>query len=68
MTTFHLGEMVRIKSGAFQTFTGRIDGINQARMLLKVNVRVCGETLPTKLKFSEVEKIDLFKDEREDRE
>lgn len=68
MTTLHLGDMVRIKSGAFQSFTGRIDGINQAKRLLKVKVKVCGKTLPTKLGFSEVEKVDLIKDEPDNRE
>ena len=62
MPTFHLGDMVRIKDGPFQSFTGRIDGINQARALLKVKVNIYGRTQPTKVKFSEVEKVEFLED------
>lgn len=62
MATFRLGDMVRIKAGAFASFTGRIEGINQARMLLKVNVNIYGRTQPAKVKFSEVEKIEFAED------
>lgn len=66
MTIFHLGDTVRIKPGPFQSFTGKIDGINQARMLLKVEVKVCGKMLPAKLGFSKVEKVRLIKDDGND--
>ena len=59
MLTFRLGEMVRIKSGAFAAFTGRVDGINQARSLLKVKVNLYGRAQPVKVKFSEVEKLEF---------
>lgn len=62
MPIFRLGDMVRIKSGPFQSFTGRIDGINQARMLLRVRVQVYGRTQPTKVRFSEVEKLGFPED------
>jgi hypothetical protein len=55
--TFKLGDTVRIKTGAFASFTGKIVGINQARQLLKVAVEVFGRLTPIKLKFSEVDKI-----------
>ena len=57
MATFRLGDRVRIRSGPFAAFTGRIEGINQARQLLKVVVEVFGRATPVKLKFSEVDKI-----------
>jgi len=57
MPTFRLEDTVRIKSGPFQTFTGRIKGINQAASLLKVAVVIFGRPKPIKLKFSEVEKV-----------
>jgi transcriptional antiterminator NusG len=57
VTTFRLGDMIRIKAGPFAAFTGRIDGINQARMLLKVKVNIYGRAQPTKIKFSEAEKL-----------
>ena len=57
MPTYRLGQMVRIKSGPFAAFTGRIEGINQAKCLLKVVVEIFGRATPVKLKFSEVYKI-----------
>jgi transcriptional antiterminator NusG len=57
MPTFRLGDVVRIKAGAFAAFTGRIEGINQARGLLKVVVEIFGRVTPIKLKFSDVEKV-----------
>ncbi|HEY0006233.1 MAG TPA: KOW motif-containing protein [Pyrinomonadaceae bacterium] len=55
--TFRLGDTIRIKSGPFASFTGKIDGINQAKALLKVTVQIFGRQRPIKLKFSDVEKI-----------
>ncbi len=57
MRTFRLGDTVRIRSGAFASFAGKIEGINQARQLLKVVVEIFGRMTPIKLKFSEVDKI-----------
>lgn len=57
MLTFRLGDVARIKSGAFAAFTGRVEGINQSKRLLKVFVGIFGRTTPVKLKFSEVEKV-----------
>ena len=57
MTTFRLGDTVRIRSGPFASFTGKIEGINQARRLLKVRVEIFGRATPIKLKFSEVDKV-----------
>jgi len=54
---FRLGETVRIKSGPFQNFTGKVEGINQAKSLLKVSVNIFGRTQPVKLGFLDVEKV-----------
>jgi transcriptional antiterminator NusG len=54
--TFRLGETVRIKSGPFQSFIGKIEGINQAKYLLKVTVNFMGRAQPVKLRFVDVEK------------
>jgi transcription antitermination factor NusG len=53
--------MVGIRTGPFQSFTGRIEGINQARNLLKVEVNIYDRT-PAKVKFSEVDKIEFAED------
>ncbi|HJQ34075.1 MAG TPA: KOW motif-containing protein [Pyrinomonadaceae bacterium] len=55
--TFRLGDMVRIRSGPFAAFTGRIEGINHAKRLLKVEVEIFGRRTPIKLGYADVEKI-----------
>ena len=55
--TFRLGDTVRIRSGAFASFAGKIEGINQARRLLKVRVEIFGRMESVKLGFADVEKI-----------
>jgi transcription termination/antitermination protein NusG len=55
--TFTLGETVRIKSGPFASFTGQVEGINQAKSLLKVAVTIFGRAKPIKLRFFDVEKV-----------
>jgi len=54
---FRLGDAVRIKSGPFQSFTGKVEGINQAKNLLKVKVNIFGRSRAVKLRFLDVEKI-----------
>ena len=55
--TFKLGDAVRIKSGPFASFTGKVEGINQAKSLLKVMVNIFGRARPVKLSFLDVEKV-----------
>ena len=55
--TFRLGDMVRIKSGPFASFTGKVEGVNQAKSLLKVMVNIFGRAKPVKLRFLDVEKL-----------
>lgn len=55
--TFRLGDTVRILSGPFASFTGRIEGINQSKALLKVTVAICGRTQPIRLNFVHVEVV-----------
>lgn len=55
--TFRLGDTVRIKSGPFASFTGKVEGINQAKSLLKVLVNIYGRSQPVKLRFLDIEKV-----------
>ena len=55
--TFKLGDTVRIKSGPFTSFTGKVEGINQTKSLLKVMVNIFGRARPVKLRFLDVEKL-----------
>lgn len=58
--TFRLGDTVRIKSGPFASFTGKIEGINQTKALLKVMVNIFGRARPVKLRFLDVEKVRML--------
>jgi transcription termination/antitermination protein NusG len=58
--TFTLGDTVRIKSGPFASFTGKVEGINQAKSLLKVMVNIFGRSRAVKLRFLDVEKISIL--------
>ena len=61
MIIFKLGDMVRIKAAPFAGFSGRIEGINQAKALLKVAVEIFGRTAPVRVKYSEAsEKIRMW--------
>ena len=55
--TFRLGDTVRVLSGPFASFTGEIEGINQAKRLLKVRVEIFGREHPLKLGYADVEKV-----------
>jgi len=55
--TFKLGETVRIKCGSFACFTGKVEGINQAKSLLKVAVTIFGRNQPVELRFLDIEKV-----------
>jgi len=57
--TYRLGDSVRIKTGPFAAFTGKIEGINQAKALLKVKVEIFGRRTPIKLSFWEAEKLEF---------
>ena len=55
--TFGLGDTVRIMSGPFASFTGKIEGINQSKALLLVKVAIFGRTKPIRLNFADVEVV-----------
>ena len=55
--TFRLGDTVRVLSGPFAAFTGKIEGINQAKRLLKVRVEIFGRETPLKLGYADVETV-----------
>ena len=55
--TFRLGDTVRVLDGPFAAFTGSVEGINQAKRLLKVRVEIFGGTTPVKVGFADAEKV-----------
>jgi transcriptional antiterminator NusG len=54
---FRVGDRVRIKTGPFAAFTGKVEGINQSKSLLKVMVDVFGRVTPLKVNFRDAEKF-----------
>jgi transcriptional antiterminator NusG len=60
---YSVGEMVRIKVGPFQNFTGRIVEVDQGKATLKVMVKIFARTQPVELTILEVEKITFTEEE-----
>ena len=61
--SYSIGEMVRIKVGPFQNFTGRIEEVDQDKATLKVMVKIFARTEPIELRFVDVEKISFTEEE-----
>jgi len=61
--SYSIGEMVRIKAGAFQNFTGRIEIVEKDTATLKVMVKIFGRTEPIELGVLDVEKITFTEEE-----
>ena len=61
--SYSIGEMVRIKVGPFQSFTGRIVEVNEQNATLQVMVRIFTRTQPIELRFLDVEKITFTEEE-----
>jgi transcriptional antiterminator NusG len=51
-----VGQVVRIKEGAFADFSGSIAEVNYDKNKLVVSVTIFGRATPVELGFSEVEK------------
>lgn len=60
--SYSVGEMVRLKIGAFQAFTGRIEEVNEEKATLKVKVSIFGRPELVEPGFLDVEKL-TFREE-----
>jgi transcriptional antiterminator NusG len=54
---FEKSETVRITEGAFASFTGVVDDVNEDKETLKVMVTIFGRATPVELEFGQVEKV-----------
>lgn len=61
--TYTAGEVVRIKSGPFASFTGKVEEVNEEKSTLKVNVTIFGRSTPVELLFLDVEKVTFAEEE-----
>ena len=53
---FELGEMVRIREGAFESLEGKIEEIDPDRGRLKLSVTIFGRTAPVEVEYWQVER------------
>jgi transcriptional antiterminator NusG len=56
-TTWEKGQVVRVNSGPFGDFTGKIEEVNEQREKLRVLISLFGRDTPVELDFNQVEKI-----------
>jgi transcription termination/antitermination protein NusG len=61
--SYQIGEVVRIKSGPFASFTGKVEEVNEEKTTLKVTVTIFGRSTPVELNFLDVEKVTFAEEE-----
>jgi len=61
--SYSVGEVVRIKMGPFQNFTGRVEEVDDVKATVKVMVIIFGRTQPVELRSIDVEKLGFTEEE-----
>jgi len=55
---WNIGDVVRVVSGPFSEFTGKIEDVNAQKETLKVLISIFGRDTPVELEFGQVERFE----------
>ncbi len=58
-SSFHPGNTVRIKAGAFSAFIGRIEQVDDENLTLELRVTIFGRAQPVNIKQQDAERIEF---------
>ena len=56
MITFDIGETIKVIDGAFQSFSGTVESVDDENARLKVLINIFGQATPVELNYVQVEK------------